>query len=65
MNVLTGNNDYFLNVFYFCRPTPLDAFRKETKRFTFVGREIVIKQKWEEIGVAAVVWDAVSRIVIY
>lgn len=40
------------------RPTPLDAFRKETKLFTFVGREIVIKQKWEEIGVAAVVWDA-------
>ncbi|XP_072033735.1 protein N-lysine methyltransferase METTL21A-like [Amphiura filiformis] len=40
------------------RPTALHAFRQETKKYSFVKTELVIKQKWEDIGVAAVVWDA-------
>ena len=42
------------------RPTAFHEFREETKSFTFVNKELVIKQKWEDLGVAAVVWDAVS-----
>ena len=43
------------------RPTAFHEFREETKSFTFVNKELVIKQKWEDLGVAAVVWDAVSN----
>ena len=41
------------------QPTILSAFREETKTFSFAGRSVTIRQKWEELGVAAVVWDAV------
>ncbi|XP_033628705.1 protein N-lysine methyltransferase METTL21A-like isoform X2 [Asterias rubens] len=41
------------------QPTILSAFREETKTFSFAGRRsVTIRQKWEELGVAAVVWDA-------
>ena len=33
---------------------------KSERHFEFVGREIRIKQNWSGLGVAAVVWDAVS-----
>ncbi|XP_038071851.1 protein N-lysine methyltransferase METTL21A-like [Patiria miniata] len=39
-------------------PTHLSAFREETKTFTFAGQTVTIRQRWEELGVAAVVWDA-------
>lgn len=37
-------------------------FDEEFRRFQFAGidEDIVIKQKWNERGVAAVVWEAVS-----
>ena len=35
---------------------------KSERRFQFAGREIKIQQNWSELGVAAVVWDAVSRL---
>ena len=34
-------------------------FRKPERAFHFVNRDILIKQKWANLGVAAVVWDAV------
>ena len=33
---------------------------KSERSFKFVGREIKIQQNWSGLGVAAVVWDAVS-----
>lgn len=33
---------------------------KAERVFNFVGRNIKIKQNWTRLGVAAVVWDAVS-----
>ncbi|XP_022103266.1 protein N-lysine methyltransferase METTL21A-like [Acanthaster planci] len=39
-------------------PTHLSAFRQDTKTFEFAGRSVTIRQRWEELGVAAVVWDA-------
>lgn len=39
----------------------LSPFMKQSRSFTFVSREIVVKQDWGQLGVAAVVWDAVSR----
>lgn len=38
----------------------LPMFHQENRSFSFAGREWIIKQQWEEIGVAAVVWESVS-----
>ena len=38
----------------------LTPFQKELREFQFKNIKVSIKQKWNEIGVAAVVWDAVS-----
>lgn len=32
---------------------------KHSRTFKYVSRDIVIKQEWKKLGVAAVVWDAV------
>ena len=35
-------------------------FHKQSRTFKYASRDIVIKQEWKKLGVAAVVWDAVS-----
>lgn len=39
---------------------PLGRFHQENWEFNFSGRRISIHQKWNHLGVAGVVWDAVS-----
>ena len=41
-------------------PKTLGNFHTEERVFNFAGKEITIVQKWQDLGVAAVVWDAVS-----
>ncbi|XP_035661185.1 protein N-lysine methyltransferase METTL21A-like [Branchiostoma floridae] len=36
----------------------LSPFHLAERKFRFAGRELVIRQSWRELGVAAVVWDA-------
>ncbi|XP_019636276.1 PREDICTED: protein N-lysine methyltransferase METTL21A-like [Branchiostoma belcheri] len=36
----------------------LSPFHLAERRFRLAGRELVIRQSWRELGVAAVVWDA-------
>ncbi|XP_069107770.1 protein N-lysine methyltransferase METTL21A-like [Argopecten irradians] len=36
----------------------ISPFHKPNRKFLFVGKELVIKQDWEGLGIAAVVWDA-------
>lgn len=43
-------------------PSFLEPFQQERRMFTLSGQKVHIHQKWNELGVAAVVWDAVSRI---
>ena len=38
----------------------LTPFQKEVREFQFSGIKVSIRQNWKEVGVAAVVWDAVS-----
>ncbi|XP_071942800.1 protein N-lysine methyltransferase METTL21A-like [Antedon mediterranea] len=38
-------------------PEFLEPFHKQERRFVFTGKEILINQDWEKLGVAAVVWD--------
>ena len=42
-------------------PKTLGNFHTEERVFNFAGKEITIVQKWQDLGVAAVVWDAVSH----
>ena len=37
----------------------LTPFQKEIRKFKFGDISISIKQNWKDVGVAAVVWDAV------
>lgn len=37
---------------------------KRERTFKYCGKEITIKQDWSGIGVAAVVWDAVSKVLV-
>lgn len=39
----------------------LPLFHKPVREFHIAGQKIVVKQNWKELGVAAVVWDAVSQ----
>jgi hypothetical protein len=39
----------------------LAVFNKPERVFHFVGKELKIPQDWNNLGVAAVVWDAVCR----
>lgn len=41
--------------------TLLKPFHEEKRIFSVAGHTIHIHQKWEELGVSAVVWDAVSN----
>ncbi|XP_033728544.1 protein N-lysine methyltransferase METTL21A-like [Pecten maximus] len=36
----------------------VSPFHKPSRMFVFVGKELVIKQDWKGLGIAAVVWDA-------
>lgn len=38
--------------------TPLKRFKVPTRTFEFAGRQLTIQQKWDDHGVAAVVWDS-------
>ena len=38
----------------------IPPFQEPKRRFSLAGREWLIEQQWDEIGVAAVVWEAVS-----
>lgn len=38
----------------------LRKFHEASATFQFANRDIVIRQDWKQLGVAAVVWDAVS-----
>ncbi len=43
----------------------LTPFHKEYREFSFKEHRVKIKQNWRDIGVAAVVWDAVSTLCYY
>lgn len=43
--------------------TFLTPFQKEERTFNFVQRKLTIPQDWGSLGVAAVVWDAVSGLI--
>ncbi|XP_060067340.1 protein N-lysine methyltransferase METTL21A-like [Ylistrum balloti] len=36
----------------------VSPFHKTSRTFSFAGKELVIKQEWKTLGIAAVVWDA-------
>lgn len=40
----------------------LPMFSEESRKFEFAGKTWQIKQQWEEIGVASVVWESVSKV---
>ena len=42
-------------------PRVLQPLHERERRVCFGGREWVIQQHWESVGVAAVIWEAVSR----
>lgn len=39
----------------------LQKFHKPLATFSFANHRIQIRQDWRQLGVAAVVWDAVSK----
>lgn len=39
----------------------LQRFHKPLASFSFANHTIQIRQDWRQLGVAAVVWDAVSK----
>ena len=39
----------------------VSPFHRDTRTFQFGEREVVIRQRWNQGGVAAVVWDAVRK----
>ena len=41
-------------------PAILPMFEQKTRNFEFVGKSWTVKQDWEDIGVASVVWESVS-----
>ena len=45
-------------------PQFLQPLQEREKRVAFGGHEWVIEQNWESVGVAAVVWEPVSVIMI-
>ncbi|XP_044539752.1 protein N-lysine methyltransferase METTL21A-like [Gracilinanus agilis] len=40
----------------------IQKFHKPLATYTFVNHTIQIKQDWKQLGVAAVVWDAVCSV---
>lgn len=43
----------------------LPMFHEKTRVFDFAGKQWTIMQQWDEIGVASVVWEAVSTIMLF
>ena len=39
--------------------TLISPFHKDSRSFIFAGKNLTIQQDWRNLGVAAVVWDAV------
>lgn len=49
---------------YVQNPNPaLSKLHSSSAEFRFVGRDLRLQQDWKRLGVAAVVWDAVSMCV--
>ena len=42
-------------------PQFLQPLRERERRVEFAGREWVIQQNWDSVGVAAVVWEPVRK----
>ena len=42
------------------QPSILPMFTQQTRNFQFAGKNWTIKQNWDEIGVASVIWEPVS-----
>jgi len=40
----------------------LPTFHQERRSFKLAGKEWIIRQQWADVGVASVVWEAVSYI---
>lgn len=43
----------------------LSIFNQPEREFNFAGQKLKISQDWNKLGVAAVVWDAVSVVYLY
>lgn len=55
----SGTCDYQLVLY---QPNPvLPVFHEVERSFNFAGKEWTVHQQWNEIGLASVVWEAVSR----
>ena len=44
--------------------TVLPVFQEEKRLFNFAGKEWTVHQQWNDVGLASVVWEAVSNITI-
>ena len=43
------------------KPSPvLPVFQEEKRLFEFAGKEWMVHQQWNDVGLASVVWEAVS-----
>ena len=46
------------------KPSPvLPVFQEEKRSFKFAGKEWIVHQQWNDVGLASVVWEAVSNLV--
>lgn len=44
------------------KPSPvLPVFQEEKRLFKFAGKEWTVHQQWNDVGLASVVWEAVSN----
>jgi hypothetical protein len=47
------------------KPSPvLPVFQEEKRSFEFAGKEWTVYQQWDDVGLAAVVWEAVSIVCV-
>lgn len=47
------------------KPSPvLPVFQEEKRSFEFAGKEWSVHQQWDDVGLAAVVWEAVSIVCV-
>ena len=48
------------------KPSPiLPVFQEEKRSFRFAGKEWTVLQQWNDVGLAAVVWEAVSKCYLF
>ena len=59
-NPQSTSNSYQVVPYASAVPSLLPLLQEAERQFQFAGREWVIEQKWDQIGLAAVVWEAVS-----